>query len=251
MKLIALAFVIAALIISAAACGAGESVEDRAAENPQRTEPVEGVLRVLASPGRCWTVTWGRTDALEGGSHRGCGRAAISFDPADEYEAWISIPDSNALFSLGATLVVDGEVGRLVRPELVGGGLHEIERQGVRVRYGREVPEESIVIRIEADSDNCWSAVFDITRAKAIESVERIEQGCGTRDISLGDLSLLGYIVARETGAGNWPLFVAIERDGQVVQTHGPNTGVYRKINGFHSVPREVEPSGEPPGPLP
>ena len=90
-----------------------------------------------------------------------------------------------------------------------------------------------------------------MTFTDAIESVERTEEGCGTRDISLGDLSLLGLIVEREAGVENWPLFVAIERDGQVVQTFGPNTGVYRRINGFHSVPREVEHSGEPPGPLP
>jgi len=254
MKLIPLAVVIVALILGAAGHGgqtAGDQGEDRAVENQRTEEPVKGALRVLAPPRGCWQVSWGRTDILEGGSHQGCGIASIPFDPADEFEAWISIPDSNALFSLGATLIVDGEVVRLVRPKLVGGELHEIERHGVRVRYGREVPEKPIVIRIDADPDNCWSAGFDITRADAIESVERTERGCGTRDISLGDLSILGLIVERNIGTGNWPLFVAIERDGQVVQTYGPDTGVYRKINGFHSVPREVEDSGEPPGPLP
>jgi hypothetical protein len=206
---------------------------------PSRTSAHKGVLRVLAPPGKCWIVSTGRTDVLEGPSYRGCGKRSIRFDPRKEFEALVSTEGGPYKpIRLGATLIVDGKIVRRVRPRL---------GTAVRLRYGRKVPENTIVVRIEAKG--CWSAKFTITSATSIEAVERTEQGCGSRDITLKKVSMLGLFVKRKS-PGDW-VSVALEVDGKVVAEVGPTTGQYPSFSYGWLAPREVEYSGEPPGPLP
>jgi hypothetical protein len=98
------------------------------------------------------------------------------------------------------------------------------------VRHGSDLPEKAIVIRIEAPDGRCWSALVDTT----------VERGCGTRSIDLGVVSVVMVNLEPET-PGTWPLFLAIQANGQVVQTFGPTTAQYPTISGGYAVPREVE----------
>ena len=89
--------------------------------------PSEGVLRVLAPPGECWTISSGRHEhELAANTHAGCGVTAIPFD-ASGFEAQISVEPPTEEYDLGATVLVDGEVVRRVAPGF---------RAGLRVRYG-------------------------------------------------------------------------------------------------------------------
>jgi hypothetical protein len=232
---LAVAVVFAALIVGAAAYGQVEASQPRLA--PSRTSAHKSVLRVLAPPGKCWIVSRGRTDVLEGPSHRGCGKRSIGFDPRKEFEAFVSTEPYKPI-RLGATLIADGKIVRRVRPRLVA---------AVRLRYGRKVPETTIVVRIEAKG--CWSAKFTITSATSIEAVERTEQGCGSRDITLKKVSMLGLFVKRKS-PGDW-VSVALVVDGKVVAEVGPTTGQYPSLSYGWLAPREIEYSGEPPSPLP
>jgi hypothetical protein len=180
----------------------------------------EGVLRVVAPPGGCWSIASGRDERELLATHTGCGVREIPFDPSG-FEAQLSVEPPTEEYALGAMILVDGEVVRHVAPAIRG---------GLRVRHGDDMPEKMLVLRIEASPEGCWTAVVD----------DAPEKGCGPRTLDLGMTSTVSFVVERES-RGRWPLFVAVEADGEVVQTFGPDRGEFPRISGGYSVPRPVE----------
>ena len=183
-------------------------------------EPTQGVLRVLAPPDSCWTVTAGRSEDQIGIlNYSGCGVTAIEFDASDTYEAQLSTQPPGAHWDFGATILVDDEVVRRVAPA---------PRGGFRVRHGDDIPEKTIVVRVDAEDGGCWSAAIDNT----------VERGCGSRSFPLDVVGTFSIVLERDE-PGTWPIALAFEADGRVVQTYGPDTGEYPFISGVYVVPRE------------
>jgi hypothetical protein len=180
----------------------------------------QGTLRVLAPPDECWSIGSGRDERELLATHAGCGVEEIPFDPSG-FEAQISAEPPTEEYLLGATVFVEGEAVRRVLPAMRG---------GLRGRHGDDLPENRLVVGLEAPPEGCWTALVD----------DAPEEGCGSRTLDLGTISTVAFNVEREA-RGSWPLSIAVEADGQVVQTYGPDRGEYPRISGGYSVPEPPE----------
>lgn len=185
-------------------------------------------VHVIAPPQSCWQLRLAESDAS--GETRligGCGRKVVPIDPAERIVSLDRKP--YGFWDLGMRIVVNGAVVRDVRPAPYG---------GLRVNWADRLPEKTIVARLIAPEDGCWTATIE----------DEIEDGCGSRDLSL-DVRGEVLVAFERNPPAAWPWCLNLELDGRVVQTFGPDSNPSYPLAFWYAPPEpgygedgEVEP---------